>query len=194
MNTGIEKCVGVSTDKACRAITNYGASKKALESLFAATPHDGTCKFTAVRYGNVVQSNGSVIPIWRNQVKQGLPITVTDASMTRFWMSPFHAVKIVMDGLDIPHGSILVPKLGSLSIGELAKIIAPDSPVKEIGVRSVEKSHEDLVHVDEKSQEFLDNYLVSPLGELGHKYSSNIARRLRNSEFLLMLSEAESLE
>lgn len=193
LNNDVERCLGISTDKACRAISVYGASKLIMEGMFSAVP-EGATVFTTVRYGNVTQSRGSVIPIWRNQVKQGVPITITNPDMTRFWLSPFDAVRIIVDGLQQPHGTVLVPKPGALSIRELAKIIAPESEIKIVGMRQIEKFHEDLIHADEPAVDLGRYYRVGAGGKIGLRYSSDVARKLTDVEFLEMLKEAESLE
>lgn len=189
---GVSRCIGISTDKACRATTQYGASKLMLEKMFRI--QTGKCIFTAVRYGNVVASRGSVVELWRKQASEGKPITLTDGSMTRFFMSPFTAVSLVMDASTVPQGEIVVGKLRSLSIADLAHFVCPDSKVCETGLRSEEKHHEDLVHRDEQAIEFSEHFILSKGGILGHKYSSDIAYHLILREFLSMLHDAESLE
>jgi UDP-N-acetylglucosamine 4,6-dehydratase len=186
---GVRRCVGVSTDKACRAITAYGASKLAMEKLFQA--QQGPCIFTLIRYGNVVASNGSVIPLWRQQAKQGQPLTVTDPEMTRFWMGESDAVQLVTEATSRSQGVIIVPKMRSLSIAELAHIIAPGAELRTTGLRSIEKRHEDLVHEDEAAGETDDRFWLYPNGSLGHRYTSHDAPRLTPSAFRSMLAEAE---
>src|SRR6185503_6109463 len=83
---GVGRLIGISTDKACAATTAYGASKLAMEKAYIAAEGDTIC--TLLRYGNVVASNGSVVPIWREQARQGKPLTITNRTMTRFWMAP----------------------------------------------------------------------------------------------------------
>lgn len=196
---GVKRCVGVSTDKACRSITAYGASKLCMEKLFQAQ-HAGPCIFTLVRYGNVVASNGSVIPLWRQQAKAGQPLTVTDPEMTRFWMGESDAVKIIEmaahPGWSEP-GAIAVPLMRSLSLAELAAIIAPGAELKTTGLRSVEKKHEDLLHVDEPVVPgdntfswIVDNKYAST----GTSYTSYDAPRLMPADFRRMLAEAEAHE
>ena len=191
---GVKRCVGVSTDKACRAITAYGASKLAMEKLFLAQ-HPGRCGFTLVRYGNVVASNGSVIPLWRQQAKVGQALTVTDPEMTRFWMGEGDAVDSIQQAAGALPGTITVPKMRSLTMAELAHIIAPDADLRTIGLRSVEKKHEDLVHVDELAGDMGDVFVIGhPTGTTGHSYTSYDAPRLSPQSFRAMLSEAEAHE
>lgn len=193
IQTGVKRCIGVSTDKACRAVTAYGASKLAMEKLFQAQRDDVTT-FTLVRYGNVVASRGSVIPIWRQQAAEGKPLNVTDRRMTRFWMSISDAVNLVIHAADHAHGTITIPKMGALNIVEMAHIIAPRSEITTTGLRSCEKLHEDLVHPDEQAMDINGHYYLHPDGELGHRYTSEMAPRLSADAFLRMLSEAESYE
>lgn len=188
----VKRCVGISTDKACRAITMYGASKLALEKMFLSAPLD-PCKFSAVRYGNVISSRGSVIPLWRKQASNNSPLTITDREMTRFWMSPRDAGYLVLQSLSEDPRTILVPKLKSLSISEMANIIAPGCETVEVGLRSVEKKHEDLLHTDEEAEETETQFRIGR-GWAGRYYTSYMAPRLTRNEFLKMIEEAERYE
>lgn len=193
----VKRCIGISTDKACRAITAYGASKLMLEKLFQAAPPE-PCTFTLVRYGNVVASNGSVIPIWRQQAKDGKPLTVTEAHATRFWMGESDAVKLIEWASGAACGRIAVPKMQSLSLRDLAEIIAPGGDITETGYRSIEKCHEDLVHEDEPAHEERSAFLLATNASAhyttGHRYTSDTAPRLSREQFLAMLTEAEAHE
>lgn len=187
---GVKRCVGVSTDKACRAITAYGASKLAMEKLFQS--QQGPCTFTLVRYGNVVASNGSVIPLWCQQAKAGQPLTVTDPEMTRFWMAESDAVRVIGEAAKCDAGTIVVPQMRSLSIAELAQIIAPNTPIRTLGLRSTEKRHEDLIHVDEPADDPNGDYFYLGPRSIGSmSYTSYDAPRLSPSAFRAMLAEAE---
>lgn len=196
---GVKRCIGISTDKACRAITAYGASKLAMEKLFQAQA-DGPCIFTLCRYGNVVASNGSVIPLWRQQAKEGRPITVTDPEMTRFWMGEREAVRMVEMAAHpawSEPGAIAVPKMRSLSLAEMAAIIAPGAELQTTGLRSVEKRHEDLIHVDEPvvPGDSTFSWIVdNKYAKTGTSYTSYDAPRLMPAAFRAMLAEAEAHE
>ena len=192
LTQGVRLAIAVSTDKACRAISVYGYSKGLMEGLWKAQP-EGFTRFVGVRYGNVVASNGSVIPIWREQASAGHSLTVTDPTMTRFWMAPSAAVQLLCDAAPLPSGSFLVPKMGALSIGELASIVTPGAALAVTGLRSIEKAHEDLVHPDELATETRDHYCVGA-GRAGHCYTSDTAPRLTREVFLAMLEEAESYD
>lgn len=186
MNT-VKRCLAISTDKACQAITAYGASKLAMEKAFQATPHGPTI-FSLVRYGNVVASRGSVIPIWREQAARGEPLTITDPQMTRFWMSVESAVDLVIKGLAAQHGEIWVAKMGALSIDDMACLAGlSHCKLRIIGLRSDEKLHEDLIHTDEPTIDMGEHYVITPAGRRGTAYRSDTARRLRGDEFRAML-------
>jgi len=189
---GVKRCIGISTDKSCRAITAYGASKLAMEKLFQAQPIL-PCTFTLCRYGNVVASNGSVIPLWRQQAKQGKSISVTKNDATRFWMAESDAVNIIQQAaIALPH-TVTVPKMRSLTLAELAHIVAPQADVVETGFRSIEKLHEDLVSSDEVSADAGDVFILNhPHGTTGNRYASYDAPRLTPSAFRAMLAEAEA--
>jgi UDP-N-acetylglucosamine 4,6-dehydratase/5-epimerase len=195
---GVTRCVGISTDKNVRAITAYGASKLQMEKLFQ-VQHQEPCAFTLARYGNVVASRGSVIPLWRKQAAEGKPLTITDRRCTRFWMSESTAVGLVVmaaDPVGLRAGQIVVPKMAALPIVDLAHIIAPGSDTVEVGLRSCEKLHEDLVHADELAVEVKHGFVIGT-GEgatTGHTYTSDTAPRLTREQFLSMLAEAEAHE
>lgn len=190
---GVGRCVGVSTDKACRAITAYGASKLAMEKLFQAQA-DSLCTFTLVRYGNVVASNGSVIPLWRHLAKVGQPITVTRRDATRFWMGETDAVALIEHAAHMQAGTVTIPKMRSLTLAELAAIVAPGAELVETGFRSVEKLHEDLVSEDERASEAFSHIILSDVGKDRLSYTSYDAPRLMPAAFRAMLVEAEAHE
>lgn len=187
---GAKQLIAISTDKACAASTAYGASKLMMERLLIAAPADLT-RCTLVRYGNVVASNGSVVPIWRKQASEGKPLTVTDPQMTRFWMAPSDAVALIQYAATLDHGLIAVPKMGSLSIQEMAEIVAPGAELQTIGLRFAEKKHEDLVAPDEFVTETATHYLIGR-GKPGTHYTSYSAHRLTPNAFRSMLHEAEA--
>jgi UDP-N-acetylglucosamine 4,6-dehydratase/5-epimerase len=186
----VARVIGISTDKACAAITTYGASKRLMEGIFQQVP-TGRTTFTLCRYGNVLASNGSVIPLWRRQATEGEPLTITDRRMTRFWMTERDAVRTIEMASRMPDRSILVPKMGSLGIEAMAQIIAPGCDTVETGLRSTEKLHEDLIHPFEPADNQAGNYLLFEGAPGGHRYTSDIAPRLSREQFLAMLAEAD---
>lgn len=186
---GVRRCIGISTDKACASLTTYGASKRIMEGLFQAAPMPTT--FTLVRYGNVVASNGSVIPLWKEQAARGEPLTITDRRMTRFWMGERDAVRTIEQASRIGAGLIYVPKMHSLGIQDMAQMIAPGADTIETGLRSTEKLHEDLVHPYESAIDLDAGYYIGRDLPGGIAYTSEIAPRLTRDQFMAMLSEAE---
>jgi UDP-N-acetylglucosamine 4,6-dehydratase len=192
---GVERCVGISTDKACQPVTVYGATKLLMEKIFQAQADDTV--FTLARFGNVMQSTGSVIPLWRQQAAEGRPLTITDMEMTRFWMTPDQAAKEVIATQALCTGEILVPKMKALSICQMARWIAPEARITGIGMRSTERVHEWLVSPDEVVHETENYFIVNPTGSLrdgapGCAYRSDTAPQLTQDEFLSMLAEVEA--
>lgn len=164
----VHKVLALSTDKAVSPVNLYGATKLVAEKLFVqANAYTGgdTPKFACVRYGNVVGSRGSVVPVFLEQRKTGR-VTVTDKRMTRFWITLEQGVKLVTDGIEQMHGGeIFVPKITSMNIMDLVRIVAPDCKVDEVGIRPGEKLHEALLS-DEEATHTLDagdKYVVMPV-------------------------------
>jgi UDP-N-acetylglucosamine 4,6-dehydratase len=144
----VKRVVGISTDKACYASNVYGASKLAMERVFTAVNGYGPI-FTLCRYGNVVGSRGSVIPLWFDAVTNGRPLQVTDPEMTRFWITEAQAVGLVLTALTMPAGSVTIPKAPSMKIGAMAAALFPMVDMEVIGSRPGEKADECLMMVEE---------------------------------------------
>ena len=194
----MKQVLALSTDKAVNPVNLYGATKLCAEKLFVqGNSYSGASgtRFACVRYGNVVGSRGSVIPVFLGQRASGR-ITITDPRMTRFWLTLDHAVEFVMSALSIMHGGeIFVPKIPSMNIEDLAKAVAGDCRVEHIGIRPGEKLHEMLISEDEARHTLELDHLfiiqpahpwwkekVHPQGRPlpdGYTYSSN-----HNSEWL----------
>lgn len=217
INAAIDKGVGrvicLSTDKAVNPINLYGATKLCSDKLFVAanrlSDKHGT-KFSVVRYGNVIASRGSVVQLFRKCVKENTPIPITDERMTRFWITLDQAVDFVLKRMeDMKGGEIFVPKMGSLKITEVAQILAPDRPLKVIGIRPGEKLHETMIPIDEAlyTVDMGGHFIIhSPLvsldrykpdiGQLvpeGFHYSSNNNDHwLTEEEFLDMVKVAKA--
>lgn len=143
IDSGVKKVVALSTDKASSPINLYGATKLTADKLFVAANNYsmayGTA-FSVVRYGNVMGSRGSVIPLFRKLASESKPIPVTDLRMTRFWISIDEAVKFIMDSFELMEGGELyVPRIPSMKLVDLVSAIAPDSKLIEIGLRPGEK-------------------------------------------------------
>ncbi|GAB6100047.1 UDP-N-acetylglucosamine 4,6-dehydratase (inverting) [Halanaerocella petrolearia] len=163
----VEKVVALSTDKAANPINLYGATKLCSDKLFTAgNAYAGgkKTKFSVVRYGNVMGSRGSVIPLFQQQKEEG-KITITDPRMTRFWITLDEAVEMVTLALEeMEGGEVFVPKIPSMKITELAKAIAPECKQETIGIRPGEKLHEVLISKSDARQtlEFDDYYIIQP--------------------------------
>lgn len=164
---GVKKVIALSTDKAANPINLYGATKLCSDKLFVAAnalvARDET-RFSVVRYGNVIGSRGSVIPLFREQCKTG-KITITDPRMTRFWITLDQGVDFVLGCLErMIGGEIFVPKLPSMNIMDLAGAIADGCKIETIGVRPGEKIHEIMIPVDDARMtvEFDDHYVIQP--------------------------------
>lgn len=167
LDTGVKKVLALSTDKAVNPINLYGATKLVAEKLFTqANAYGGTrpTRFSCVRYGNVVGSRGSVVPLFMEQRKTGR-VTVTDSRMTRFWITLEHGVHFVTRCLEqMQGGEVFVPKIPSMNILDLVKAVAPGCQVDDIGIRPGEKLHEALVSEDEARHtvELDDMFVIQP--------------------------------
>jgi UDP-N-acetylglucosamine 4,6-dehydratase len=168
IDKGIERVIALSTDKASSPINLYGASKLCSDKLFVAGNHyanHGRSRFAVVRYGNVVGSRGSVVPLFQRLAATGrLPIT--DTRMTRFWITLEQAVKFVVDSFDqMSGGEIFVPRIPSTTILDLAKAIAPDAEIEVVGIRPGEKLHEEMVSENDARRTFRfdDRYVIAPV-------------------------------
>ncbi|MBV9508232.1 MAG: UDP-N-acetylglucosamine 4,6-dehydratase (inverting) [Acidobacteriia bacterium] len=171
LDTGVRRVLALSTDKAVNPVNLYGATKLVAEKLFAqANAYSGagpTC-FSCVRYGNVVGSGGSVVPLFLEQRKSGT-ITVTDRRMTRFWLTLDQGVRFVIRAIErMRGGEVFIPKIASTRLMDLAETIAPGCLIREIGIRPGEKLHEVLLSEDEarSALEYEDMYVV-PAGGPG---------------------------
>jgi len=178
LDAGVKKVLALSTDKAVNPINLYGATKLAAEKLMIqSNAYAGgmTTRFSCVRYGNVVGSRGSVVPIFIKQREAG-EVTLTDERMTRFWISLDQGVRFVIRCIeDMRGGEVFVPKIPSMRMMDLAKAIAPEAKVRIIGIRPGEKLHEVLISEDEArtTVELEDMYIVQPAAALwfGHYWS-----------------------
>lgn len=167
IDQGVTKVVALSTDKAANPINLYGATKLCAEKLFVAgNSYAATTptRFSVVRYGNVVGSRGSVIPLFLAQRHEGV-LPITDERMTRFWLTLDQGIALVLKALELMHGGeIFVPKIPSMRIVDLVKALAPDCKMRVIGIRPGEKLHETLLTEDEAARtlDLGSLYLVKP--------------------------------
>lgn len=161
----VRKVIALSTDKAVNPINLYGATKLCAEKLFVqGNVYSHDTRFACVRYGNVVGSRGSVIPLFKEQAKTG-KITITDVLMTRFFITLEQAVGLVLAAFDnMQGGEIFVPRIPSMRVIDLAKAVAPDCNVETIGIRPGEKIHETLISREEapRTLAYKDRYLIQP--------------------------------
>jgi UDP-N-acetylglucosamine 4,6-dehydratase/5-epimerase len=152
IDTGVKKVLAISTDKAVNPVNLYGATKLCAEKIFVqANSYSGSdgCRFSCSRYGNVVGSRGSVVPVFMEQRKTGT-VTITDIRMTRFWITLDQGVSFVADCIkEMVGGEVFVPKIPSMKLSELARAVAPECELRIVGIRPGEKIHEILVSEDE---------------------------------------------
>ena len=167
IDCGVKAVMNISSDKAVSPVNLYGATKLCAEKVFihgnSYTGQRGT-RFACVRYGNVVGSRGSVLPLFLKQATGGV-LTLTDKRMTRFWIDLEAAVQFVLRSLAIMvGGEIFVPRIPSMRVIDLAQTIAPEAKIKEIGIRPGEKLHETLIMMEESRHTiaFEDLYIILP--------------------------------
>ena len=167
IDQGVKRVIALSTDKAANPINLYGATKLCSDKLFIAgnsyTKRDGTI-FSVVRYGNVLGSRGSVIPLFLKQKETGV-LTVTDARMTRFWITLDKGVEFVLQCLEkMVGGELFVPKIPSMRIIDLARTVGPDCRIEVIGIRAGEKLHEVMITKDDarRTIDLGDFYIIQP--------------------------------
>jgi UDP-N-acetylglucosamine 4,6-dehydratase len=168
LDNRIQRVLALSTDKAVNPINLYGATKLVSEKLFVqANAYRGgdPIRFASVRYGNVVGSRGSVVPLFRRQRESGT-ITITDPRMTRFWLTLRQGVRFVLQSIQtMEGGEVFVPKIPSMRLSDLGEAIAPGCQVVKVGIRPGEKLHETLVSEDEARHcvELEDRFVIAPL-------------------------------
>jgi UDP-N-acetylglucosamine 4,6-dehydratase len=169
LRNGVKKVIALSSDKAANPINLYGASKLASDKIFVAANNlsgDIGTQFAVMRYGNVVGSRGSIVPLFRKLIAEGArELPITDDRMTRFWITLDQGVDLVLSSLSMMHGGeIFVPKLPSMKVADLTLALAPDLPQRIIGIRPGEKLHEVLVPEDDArtAVEYPDRYIIQP--------------------------------
>jgi len=183
IDNGVEKVVALSTDKAVQPANLYGATKMVAEKLFVqanAYASGKKTRFTCVRYGNVIGSSGSVIPLFIKQRKKGI-ITITDERMTRFWITLEEGVNLVNTALELMEGGeIFIPRIPSTKITDLADIIAPEAERNIMGIRPGEKLHEVLLTVEEArhTKQVENLYIIEPEQPYWNKGNHNKGKSL----------------
>jgi len=172
----VKKVLALSTDKAVTPVNLYGATKLTAEKLVVASnvyAGDMQTRLSCVRYGNVVGSRGSVVPIFIRQRENRNKLTITDDRMTRFWLSLEQGVRFVISNIEHMYGGeVFVPKIPSTKIIDLARVIAPDAEIQIVGIRPGEKLHEMMISRDESRStiELKDRFVVEPTGHLWFRY------------------------
>ena len=210
IQAGVKKVVALSTDKAVNPVNLYGATKLCSDKIFVAANSyagkEGTI-FSVVRYGNVVGSRGSVVPLFSKQRDEG-SLTITNPDMTRFLITLEKGVNFVLDSLEnMVGGELFVPKIPACTVGEIAQTIAPDAEWNIIGLRPGEKMHETLIPEDESRNvlEFEDYFVIQPIQSFwgnkigilggvscsdGFKYASNCnCENLSKEELIHLLKD-----
>ena len=186
LETNVERVVALSTDKACAPINLYGATKLASDKLFVAANNISgwnSIKFSVVRYGNVMGSNGSVIPFYMKKRSEGV-LPITNSNMTRFNISLQGGVDMVMYALEHAWGGeIFVPKIPSYKITDIAEAIAPNAEIKIVGIRPGEKVHEEMITSSDSFLTYdLGKYYVilpsTPKWDVQHFLTSNNAKKV----------------
>lgn len=212
----MQKVIALSTDKACNPVNLYGATKLASDKLFIAANNiagNKPTRFSVVRYGNVVGSRGSVVPLFKKLIANGArDLPITDTRMTRFWITLEQGVNFVLKNFArMQGGELFIPKIPSMKMTDLARAMAPNLGIKIIGIRPGEKLHETMISKDDAhlTYEFDDHYVIVPsihfltepnfslnlLGEKGLKingefeYSSNTNKEWLDSVRLNQMLE-----
>ena len=168
ISCGVDRVIALSTDKASSPANLYGASKLCSDKLFVAGNHyvgGSSTRFSVVRYGNVVGSRGSVVPLFRQLAATG-KLPITDDRMTRFWITLPQAVQFVVDSFDrMQGGEIFVPRIPSTTIVDLATAIAPSAEQEIIGIRPGEKLHEEMISANDahRTRAHPDHYVILPV-------------------------------
>ena len=216
LRTGVKRVIALSTDKAANPINLYGASKLASDKIFVAANNiSGStgARFSVVRYGNVIGSRGSVVPVFRRLIDGGArALPITDERMTRFWITLDQGVDFVVSCLGMLHGGeVFVPKIDSMKIVDVAEAMAPDLPREIVGIRPGEKLHEVMITEDDArlTLELDDCYVIEPDFAFwkresyeesgakrvasGFRYASNTNDKwLDHESFITLLNEFDS--
>lgn len=204
--TGVGQVIGISTDKACRPVNVYGLSKLVMERLFQEANRWSQTRFNLVRYGNVIGSTGSVIPLFRRQAREGR-ITLTDPGMTRFWLTVDKAVELIADVARWDRGgTILIPRLPAATMQAVAaachELEGGACVFENIGVRFGEKRHEDLISPEEvpyavgRSTTTMELYPGTEGPQMGHVeafYTSNTPDHMLTVEELVSMIGVDEL-
>lgn len=168
-NLPVECVVGISTDKAAKPVNVMGMTKSLQERVFLSANIDsGDTRFVLARYGNVLASRGSVIPLFHQQIKTGKDLTITDERMTRFLLSLEEAVDVILYA--VRHGNkgeTFIPRIPSALVTDIAKALIGDRPIKTVitGIRPGEKMHEAMITEEEATRTVTRGpyYVIAPI-------------------------------
>tara|TARA_S200000501_G_C20792152_1_gene730022 strand:+ start:460 stop:1473 length:1014 start_codon:yes stop_codon:yes gene_type:complete len=214
LKNNVEKVIALSTDKAANPINLYGATKLASDKLFVAANNltgNNRTTFSVVRYGNVVGSRGSIIPLFKDLMRNKSKFfPITDKKMTRFWITLNEGVMFVIKGFErMQGGEIFVPKIPSILITDLAKAMCEKTKLKVIGIRPGEKLHEVMCPSDDShlTIEFKShfvimptisfvnkiNYMINNLGEKGKRVKDGFQYNSKNNSVFLSVQQIKKL-
>lgn len=207
IRSGVKQVIGISTDKSVAPVNAYGQSKALMEKLFQQADKAGDTQFNLTRYGNVVGSRGSVVPFFQRQAREGA-LTITDKRMTRFWLTLDQAVDLILLALaEKEGGTIVVPKAPAMKVVDVARVVAPDAYMVDIGIRPGEKVFEDLIqsseayHTDDCGGFFrvwpaTSKHIGTMIPETGEtRYTSEFPEHwLSGEEMAAMIAECEGRE
>lgn len=200
---GVRRCVGISSDKACRSVNSYGHTKALLEKVFIESHlHRGERSetvYTVCRYGNVVGTRGSVIPFWSQCRKENRALPLTDGTMTRFFFTLPEALDLIACALRVPGGTIVSLPMRACTLRDLAEAMATEAGIVERGKRPGEKVHEELLSADEMArvqlvddetgQKFFYRPLDQAQAEPREAYTSQTAPRLDGDQLRALVKE-----
>jgi UDP-N-acetylglucosamine 4,6-dehydratase/5-epimerase len=199
MKAGVKAVIALSTDKAANPINLYGASKLASDKIFIAANSlsgPGGTRYSVVRYGNVMGSRGSVMPLFRKLIDENVEsLPITDPRMTRFWITITQGVNFVLACLNrMQGGEIFIPKIPSMNIVDLAKAMAPDLPHHTVGIRPGEKLHEVMVTQDDARMvwEYDDYYIIKPAFQFWSDEEFNMNSGVPVEETFMYTSDGNS--
>lgn len=201
VESGVGRVICISTDKACGP-TYYGLTKRLMEGIARQADDWGDTEFVLCRYGNVLNSNNSIIPLFLRQIAEDKPFTITDRSMTRFWLSMKQAVDLILYTLAYARcGEIFVPIAPAMSLRKVARTLDPDREIIEIGIRPGERLHETLIVREESlhTRRQGKNFVISPpnltpTDHLPYQYeytSDDPDHELTSAEFLALLNDSQ---
>lgn len=199
IENSVEKSIFISTDKAVKPVNLYGMTKAIGEKIWINNEFETKSKFAVVRYGNVIGSRGSVIPHFKQLIKEKKTLPITHPDMTRFLITLQQAIELVFHVTEnMIDRSITVPKIPACKIADLAKVMAGDDyPLEIVGIRSGEKVHECLIQEDEfrRTEETKEYYIIHPYGEyksgrVREEFTSQNARQLSREEIAELLTKS----